>query len=121
VLQVKSLLDVADNSGARAVAIFGVIGFAHKRYARIGDVVRGSVKKALPGAALKKGDKVKGVIVRTRNPMRREDGTWVRFDSNALVLLDDEMKPRGTRVFGAVPRELRANFMRIITLATEVV
>lgn len=120
-LQVKSLLDVADNSGARIVAIFGVVGYSEKRYARVGDIVRGSVRKALPGGAFKKGDKVKAVVVRTRNPMKREDGTWVRFDSNALVILDDEMKPKGTRVFGAVPRELRQSFMRIITLATEVV
>ncbi|OGG45943.1 MAG: 50S ribosomal protein L14 [Candidatus Handelsmanbacteria bacterium RIFCSPLOWO2_12_FULL_64_10] len=120
-LQVKSLLDVADNSGARAVAIFGVLGFSSKRYARVGDIVRGSVKKALPGSPLKRGDKVKGVVVRTRNPFKRNDGTWIRFDSNALVILDDELKPRGTRVFGAVPRELRQNFMRIITLAAEVV
>ena len=120
-LQVKSLLDVADNSGARAVVIFGVLGYSRKRYARVGDIVRGSVRKALPGSPLKKGDKVKAVVVRTRNAMKREDGTWIRFDSNALVVLDDDMKPRGTRVFGAVPRELRRNFMRIITLATEVV
>ena len=120
-LQIKSMLDVADNSGARTVSIFGVLGYSRKRYARIGDIVRGSVRKALPGSPVKKGDKVKGVIVRTRNPMRREDGTWVRFDSNAIVILDDDMKPRGTRVFGAVPRELRKDFMRIITLAAEVV
>ena len=120
-LQVKSILDVADNTGARTVSMFGVLGFSNKRYARIGDIVRASVKKVLPGAPLKRGDKVKGVVVRTRNPFRREDGTWVRFDSNAIVLLDDELKPRGTRVFGAVPRELRKNYMRIITLAAEVV
>lgn len=120
-LQIKSRLDVADNSGARIVSMFGVLGYSRKRYARIGDIVRGSVKRALPGSAIKKGDKVTGVVVRTRNPMRREDGTWIRFDSNALVLLDEDMKPKGTRVFGAVPRELRKNFMRIITLATEVV
>lgn len=120
-LQIKSMLDVADNTGAKEVAMFMALGFSRKRYARIGDIVNGSVKKALAGSPYKRGDKVVGVVVRTRRAMKREDGSWVRFDSNAMVLLDEEMKPKGTRVFGAVPRELRHKFMRIVTLATEVV
>jgi large subunit ribosomal protein L14 len=115
------LVDVADNTGAKLVNLFGVLGFSRKRYARVGDIVRASVRRAEAGCPIRKGDKVLGVVVRTRQPMKREDGTWVRFDSNAVVLLDDEMKPRGTRVFGAVPRELRGKFMRILTLAAEVV
>lgn len=120
-LQIKSILEVADNTGAKEVSLFHVLGYSRKRYARVGDVFTASVKKAVPGSPLKKGDKVLGVVVRTRRPIRREDGSWVRFDSNACVLLDAELKPRGTRVFGAVPRELRRNFLRILTLATEVV
>lgn len=120
-LQIKSIVDVADNTGAKEVGLIQVLGYSRKRYARIGDVCRATVKRCLPGSAIKKGEVVTGVVVRTRNAMRREDGTWVRFDSNAMVLLDTELKPRGTRVFGAVPRELRSKFMRIITLAAEVV
>jgi large subunit ribosomal protein L14 len=120
-LQIKSILEVADNTGAREISMFGVIGYSRKRYARVGDIVRGSVRKVSPGSPFKKGDKVVAVVVRTRRPIRREDGSWVRFDSNACVLLDAEGMPKGTRVFGAVPRELRRNFMRIVTLATEVV
>lgn len=120
-LQIKSILDVADNTGAKEVSLFNVLGYSHKRYARLGDIFTASVKKAIPGSPIRKGDKVLGVVIRTRRAIRRDDGSWVRFDSNACVLLDAEMKPRGTRVFGAVPRELRKNFLRILTLATEVV
>lgn len=121
-LQLKSLLDVADNTGAKVVGQIQVLGHSKQRYARIGDLIVATVKKALPGAAIKQGDIVRGVVVRTRAATRREDGTYVRFDSNAMVLLDEDLQnPRGTRIFGAVPRELRAKFMKIISLASEVV
>ncbi len=120
-LQLKSLLDVADNTGAKVVGQIQVLGHSKQRYARIGDLIVATVKKALPGAAIKQGDIVRGVVVRTRAATRREDGTYVRFDSNAMVLLDEDLQnPRGTRIFGAVPRELRAKFMKIISLASEV-
>jgi large subunit ribosomal protein L14 len=120
-IQIKSYLDVADNTGAKLVSCFQVLGNSQQRYGRIGDIIVGSVKKVLPGGALKNGDIVRGVIVRTRASVRRDDGTYVRFDRNAMVLLDDEHNPKGTRIFGAVPRELRKKFMKIISLAAEVV
>lgn len=120
-IMMKTRLDVADNTGAKIVGCIKVLGGTKRRYAYIGDIIVGSVKKALPGSTLKGGDIVRGVVVRTRSPVRREDGSYVRFDSNAMVLLDNENNPRGTRIFGAVPRELRINFMKIISLATEVV
>ncbi|MDQ7780769.1 MAG: 50S ribosomal protein L14, partial [Planctomycetota bacterium] len=98
-----------------------ILGGSKRRYGAIGDIIIGSVKKALPGGAIKQGDVIRGVIVRTRSAMRREDGSYVRFDNNAMVLLDTDNNPRGARVFGAVPRELRKNFMKIISLAAEVV
>lgn len=120
-IMMKTRLEVADNTGAKVVGCIQVLGGTKHRYARVGDIIVCSVKKALPGGTIKAGDIVKGVVVRTRAPIRREDGSYVRFDSNAIVLLDDDNNPKGTRIFGAVPRELRTRFMKIISLATEVV
>ena len=121
-IQMRAWVDVADNSGAKVVMCIHAIGVGNRRTADIGDVIVGSVKKALPGGELKPGDVVKGVVVRTKQPLRREDGSYVRFDRNAIVLIDADRNPRGTRVFGAVARELRErNFMKIISLAAEVV
>jgi large subunit ribosomal protein L14 len=121
-IQMQTRLDVADNTGARSVMCIKVLGGSKKRYAHLGDVIVGSVKKAVPGSDLKTGEVIKGVIVRTRFPVRRVDGSYVRFDRNAIVILDNDNNPRGTRIFGAVARELRQkNFMKIISLASEVV
>jgi len=121
-IQMQTWLDVADNSGAKLVQCIKVLGGTRRRYAYLGDIVVGSVKRAIPGAEVKQGDVVRGVVVRTTNAVRREDGSYVRFDRNAIVLIDNEKNPRGTRIFGAVARELRArNFMKIISLASEVV
>ena len=118
----QTLLDVADNTGARTVKCFKVLGGTGRRYAGVGDVVVGSVQKVIPGSQIEKGAVVRGVIVRTKAATRREDGSYVRFDRNAIVLIQEDGMPRGTRIFGAVPRELRArNYMRIISLAPEVV
>lgn len=120
-IQMQTMLDVADNTGAKQVMCIRVLG-STRRYAKIGDIVIGSVKKALPGFDVKEGDVVRGVIVRTGKNLRREDGSYVRFDKNAIVLLDNDNNPKGTRIFGAVARELRQkNFMKIISLAAEVV
>ncbi|MHC4607149.1 MAG: 50S ribosomal protein L14 [Planctomycetota bacterium] len=121
-IQLKSLLDVADNTGAKVAGCIGVLGDSRRRAARVGDVIVATVRKALPGSAIKKGTIVRGVVVRTRHRIRREDGTYVRFDRNAMVILDTDLStPKGTRIFGAVPRELRSRFMKIISLAAEVV
>ncbi len=121
-IQMQTRLQVADNTGAKDVMCIKVLGGSGRRYASVGDIVVGSVKKAMPGGSVKQGELVRGVIVRTRRPVRREDGSYVRFDGNAIVLLDSNNEPRGTRIFGAVARELRAkNFMKIISLASEVV
>lgn len=121
-IQLQSRLDVADNSGARQVMCFKVLGGTRRRYAYVGDVVVGSVKKAAPGSEVREGEVVRGVIVRTRRAISRDDGSSVRFDRNAIVLVDRDGVPRGTRIFGAVARELRQRgFMRIISLAAEVV
>jgi large subunit ribosomal protein L14 len=120
-IQLKSVLDVADNTGAKRVGCIQVLGASRRRYGHVGDIIVATVKKSMPGAAVKQGDVVRGVVVRTKHAIRREDGTYVRFDSNAMVLLDADGNPRGTRIFGAVPRELRAKFMKIISLAAEVV
>jgi len=121
-IQMQTRLEVADNTGARIMGCIKVLGGTRRRYARVGDIIVGSVKKAAPGSEVKAGDIVKGVIVRTKNNIRREDGSYVRFDKNAVVLVDNEGNPRGTRIFGAVARELRQkNFMKIISLAPEVV
>jgi large subunit ribosomal protein L14 len=120
-IQMYSFMDVADNTGAKEVMCIQVLGGSKRRVAYLGDVIKASVKKALPGGDVKPGDVVKGVIVRTKVATRREDGSYVRFDRNALVLLDADDNPRGTRIFGAVPRELRAKYNKIISLAAEVV
>ena len=121
-IQTYSYLDVADNTGAKSVMCIKVLGSTKRRYAYLGDIIVCAVKKADPRGEIKKGDVVKGVIVRTKNQVRREDGSYVRFDRNALVILDAENNPKGTRIFGAVARELRQrNFMKIISLASEVV
>lgn len=121
-IQMQTYLDVADNTGARQAMCIGVLGGTRRRYAGVGDVIVVSIKKAIPGGEIKPGEIARGVIVRTKHPVRRPDGSLVRFDSNALVLLDNQGNPRGTRIFGPVARELRAkNFMKIISLAPEVV
>ena len=127
-IQQETRLDVADNTGARIVGCIRVLGGSTRRQgftrrtARLGDVIICSVKKALPGGDVKSGDIVRCVIVRTSFPTRRDDGSYVRFDRNAAVLIDDDGNPRGTRIFGAVARELREkNFMKIVSLASEVV
>jgi len=121
-IQVQTKLDVADNTGAKVVACIKVLGGTRRRYATVGDVIVGSVKKAIPGSDIEPGQVVRGVIVRTKSDVRREDGSLVRFDRNAVVLINEDGEPRGTRIFGAVARELREKrFMRIISLASEVV
>lgn len=121
-IQMRTKLDVADNTGVKVVQCIHVLGGTRRRYARLGDVIVCSVKKALPSSEIKPGEVVRGVIVRTKRPVRREDGSYVQFDRNAVVLLDNEQNPRGTRIFGAVARELRQkNFMKIVSLAPEVV
>ena len=120
-IQMYTFLDVADNTGAKECMCIKVLGGTKRRTATLGDVIIASIKKAIPGGDVKPGDVVKGVIVRTKVATRREDGSYVRFDSNALVLLDNDNNPRGTRIFGAVPRELRVKFNKIISLAAEVV
>ena len=121
-IQMYTYLDVADNTGAKTAMCVKVLGGTRRRYAALGDVIVASVKKAIPGGDVKPGDVVKGVVVRTKKGYRRDDGSYVRFDSNALVLIDNEKNPRGTRVFGAVARELReSGFTKIVSLAAEVV
>ncbi len=120
-IQTQTMLDVADNSGARRCMCIKVLGGTRRRYASVGDTIVVSVKKAAPGADIKKGEVVRGVIVRTKHPVRRSDGSLVRFDSNALVILDPQGNPRGTRIFGPVARELRQRFMKIVSLAPEVI
>jgi len=121
VIQVHTRLNVADNTGARELMVIRVLGASNRRYARVGDVVVCSVKEASPGGMVKEGDVVRAVIVRTKKPVRRPDGTAVRFDDNAAVILREAREPRGTRIFGPVARELRdREFMRIVSLAPEV-
>ena len=121
-IQMQTYLDVADNTGAKRVQCIKVLGGTHRRVAGLGDIVVVAVKKALPGSEVKQGTVAKGVIVRVKKSTRRDDGTYVRFDHNAIVLLDADNNPKGTRIFGAVARELRErNFMKIISLAQEVV
>jgi large subunit ribosomal protein L14 len=118
----RSILDVADNTGAKRASMIGVIGRSGKAVAEIGDVITCNIKESSPTAEVKKGEVVRGVVVRTASPILREDGTVLRFDSNAVVIIDKDGNPRGTRVFGPVARELRRkNFMKIISLAPEVV
>lgn len=121
-IQMQTVLDVADNTGAKRAQCIKVLGGTHRRYASLGDVVVASVKKSIPGSEVKPGTVVRGVIVRVRKNTRRSDGSYVRFDKNALVIVDGEGNPKGTRIFGAVARELRErNFMKIVSLAQEVV
>ena len=121
VIQQEIRLKVADNSGAREVLCIKVLGGTRRRYASIGDIFVATVKDAVPGASVKKGDVVKCVVVRTKKEKRRPDGSYIRFDENAAVLINDQMQPRGTRIFGPVGRELRdRRFMRIVSLAPEV-
>lgn len=120
-IQEYSKLNVADNSGARIVQCFRVLGGTKRRYAKIGDIIVVSVKDAIPGAAVKKSDVVKAVVVRTTRETRRKDGSYIRFSDNAAVIINDQNEPRGTRIFGPVARELRdKQFMKIISLAPEV-
>lgn len=120
-IQTQTMLEVADNSGARRVMCIKVLGGSRRRYAGIGDVVKVSIKEAIPRSKVKKGEVMNAVIVRTRKGVRRIDGSLIRFDENAVVLLNAQMQPVGTRIFGPVTRELRGeNFMKIISLAPEV-
>lgn len=120
-IQVESNLDVADNSGAKRVACLKVLGGSRRRYASVGDIIVVSVKEAIPHSKVKKGDVMKAVVVRTKKELRRPDGSYIRFDNNSAVLLNNQGEPVGTRIFGPVARELRArNFMKIVSLAPEV-
>ncbi len=120
-LQVRSILEVADNTGARRAAAIGVLG-RNQMYARVGDVIKAHIKEASPDGTVKKGEVVNAVVVRTRQPIRRNDGSYLRFDTNAVVIIDAENNPRGTRIFGPVARELRdLKFIKIISLAPEVI
>ena len=120
-LQMQSTLDVADNSGARRLMCIKVLGGSHRRYASIGDVIKVSIKEAIPRGKVKKGEVYDAVVVRTRKGLRRPDGSVIRFDSNAAVLLNNQQQPIGTRIFGPVTRELRTEkFMKIVSLAPEV-
>ena len=120
-IQQESRLKVADNTGAREILCIRVKGGAHRRYARVGDIIVGTVKTATPQGSVKKGEVVQAVVVRTRKELGRNDGTYIAFDENAAVLIDAQKNPRGTRIFGPVARELRErNFMKIVSLAPEV-
>ncbi len=120
-IQTESVVDVADNSGARRVQCIKVLGGSKRRYASVGDVIKVSIKEAIPRGKVKKGDVMNAVVVRTKKGVRRDDGSLIRFDSNAVVILNAQMQPIGTRIFGPVTRELRtAKFMKIISLALEV-
>lgn len=120
-VQQESRCKVADNTGAKEILVIRVLGGSGRRYAYVGDVIVATVKEATPGGAVKKGEVVKGVVVRTKKGLRRPDGTYIRFDENAVVLVNEQGNPRGTRIFGPVARELREkNYMKIISLAPEV-
>ncbi|MEW6088526.1 MAG: 50S ribosomal protein L14 [bacterium] len=120
-IQMRTMLTVADNSGAQSIQCIKVLGGTRKRYARIGDIIVAAVKEAIPGGAVKKSDVVKAVVVRTAGISARKDGSYIRFDNNAAVIINDQLEPRGTRIFGPVARELRdKQFMKIISLAPEV-
>ena len=121
-IQQESYLKVADNTGAKEIHCIRVLGGSKRKFGNIGDVIVASVRKAAPGGTVKKGDVVKAVIVRTKRGLRREDGTYVRFDENAAVIIKEDKNPRGTRIFGPVARELRErDFMKILSLAPEVI
>jgi large subunit ribosomal protein L14 len=120
-IQVESRLKVADNTGAREILCIRIRGGSRRRYAAVGDIIVGTVKQATPGGSVKKGDVVRAVVVRTKKEFGRKDGTYIAFDENAAVLIDNQGNPRGTRIFGPVARELREkNFMKIVSLAPEV-
>jgi large subunit ribosomal protein L14 len=120
-IQMQTMLTIADNSGARTARCIHVLGGTRRRYARVGDVVVAAVQDAIPGGNVKKGDVVRAVVVRTRKEFRRKDGSYIRFDENAAVIIDNAGEPRGTRIFGPVARELRERkYMKIISLAPEV-
>ena len=120
-IQQESRLKVADNTGAKEVLCIRVLGGSGRRYASLGDIIVGTVKEAIPGGAVKRGEVIKAVVVRTHKEVRRADGTYIRFDDNACVLINEQQQPRGTRIFGPVGRELRdRKFMRIVSLAPEV-
>ena len=120
-VQQQSILKVADNTGAKEIMCIRCLGGSYRKYARIGDVIVASVKTAIPGGVVKKGEVVKAVVVRTKKPTRRADGSYVRFDENAAVIIRDDGTPRGTRIFGPVARELREkDYMKILSLAPEV-
>ncbi len=121
-IQLKTILDVADNTGARKASMIGTLNAKGKFHAKVGDLIKVNIKESSPDAAVKKGEMSKAIIVRTKLPIRRHDGTYVRFDTNAVVLIDDGGNPKGTRVFGPIARELRnLEYMKIISLAPEVV
>ena len=120
-IQMQTRLKVADNTGAREIMCINVLGGTRRKYARVGDIIVASVKRAIPNAETKKGDVVRAVIIRTAHPYRRPDGSYIRFDENAAVILTDKNNPKGTRIFGPVARELRdKNYTKIISLAPEV-
>lgn len=119
-IQMQTLLDAADNSGAKRVMCIKVLGGSHRRYAGIGDIIKVSVKEANPRGRIKKGDVYSAVVVRTKRGVRRPDGSLIKFDSNAVVILNAQLQPVGTRIFGPITRELRENYMKIISLAEEV-
>ena len=120
-IRMRSILDIADNTGARRASMIGVLGRGNRRHANIGDIITCNIKEASPDAIVKNHEVVKAVVVRTAFPIKRPDGTKLRFDRNAVVIIDPQMNPRGTRIFGPVARELRnKNFMKIISLAPEV-
>jgi len=121
-VQPRSIIAISDNSGARVARVVKVLGGTRKRYGRLGDIIVVSIQDALPGSAVKKGDVHKAVLIRTVKEVRRKDGSYIRFDQNAAVLIDDQKEPKGTRIFGPVARELREReFMKIISLAPEVI
>ena len=121
-VQMESYLKVADNTGAKQIHTIRVLGGSKRKYGNIGDIIVASVRKASPGGSVKKGDVVKAVLVRTKRGVRREDGTYVRFDENAAVIIKEDKNPKGTRIFGPVARELRdKDFMKILSLAPEVI
>ena len=121
-IQQQTLLNVGDNTGAKEIMCIRVLGGSYRRYASVGDVIVASVKSATPGGVVKKGDVIKAVVVRTVKSLRREDGSYIRFDENAAVVIKEDKSPRGTRIFGPVARELRdKDFMKIISLAPEVI
>lgn len=121
-IYMKTVMDVADNTGARKASMIGVLFNKGKRVAHVGDMVKVNIKESAPDAAVKKGEKARGIVIRTKFPIRRPDGTYVKFDTNAIVIVDDAGNPKGTRVFGPVARELRnLEYMKIVSLAPEVI